>query len=44
MVSTLPFSTIVVAGHVRSLGIPGYRPNMALFTLVLTDLKQVLPL
>ena len=45
MASTLPFSMIAVAGHVHSLGFPGNtRPNVALFTLVLTDLEVMLPL
>jgi len=43
MVSTLPFSMIVVARAFP--GIPGkYRPNGALFMLVLTNLELVIPL
>jgi len=44
MASTLPFSTIVVAGPVHSLGFPGNIDQtwLSLYTLGLTDLEQVL--
>jgi len=42
MAPTLPFSTIVVAGHMHSLGFPAVSADMAFLTLVLTDLELVL--